>query len=171
MYYIDGNNLQGITHGRAVGTAAAESELIRLLERYANQQSKPITLVFDGVRPQPGAKGKLRIVYPTDEDKDADHTILRLLTADPQRRNATVVTADRGLITHVRALGARVEDRASFLNRIPHQTDAETKPRIRSGGEVDAWLAEFGIPEEVADRRLEEVVPPPAPAKKGKKLR
>lgn len=173
MYYIDGNNLEANIHPKGVSTPQAEQAVIELLERFVNQNNRRnVTLVFDGVRPPIAARGKLRIVYPTPSDKDADNAIVRLVKNDSQRGNAIVVTGDRELIQRVRALGAQVKDRIEFLNSIPPATTIETKPRITSRREVDEWLQIFEIPPERADQGIIPALPPEPPkVKKGKRLK
>lgn len=145
MYYIDGNNVEGSMPGMKPGTPEAEQALVRKISAWVTKTRKSVTIVFDGVVPNPPSQGHLRILHPNEHEKIADNTIIRLLEADQHKREATVVTTDADLRGRALALGARVVRSAEFLDQLPHEPP-EVKPTIHGEADVEGWLHYFGLP-------------------------
>lgn len=163
MYYIDGNNLEGVVSRADVGSAQAESAVTQLVARWASagQHNKQVTLVFDGVRRDAAVvRSGISVVFPRPQDKNADNTIIRLLKLDAQRANSIVVTTDAELSDRARALGAKVIRCRDWVESLKSRETEETKPNTPTRGEVGDWEAFFHLPPGLADKQLH-----PAPIK------
>ena len=107
MQFIDGYN---VCFTLDLGGDSLEEEREALLSLVKNRS---VIVVFDAPEFSRTHRGKLEIVFA---DETADTYILSELERLAPK-NATVVTADRGLARSARALGARVVSPSDWLRK------------------------------------------------------
>jgi predicted RNA-binding protein with PIN domain len=95
--------------------------LVDRLERWASE-GREVTVVFERP-PSPAIRSsKIDVAYaPKATANSADDEIVRLVLADDQSSEITVVTSDATLADRVRQAGASVSAAASFRNLIDPQ--------------------------------------------------
>lgn len=89
--------------------------LVALLDRWAAARSGPVTVVFE--RPPASAivSTTIEVTYaPRAAPNSADDEIVRLVQAQDDPRESTVVTSDSTLADRVRAAGATVTSAGAF---------------------------------------------------------
>jgi uncharacterized protein YaiI (UPF0178 family) len=93
--------------------------LVDQLERWAAEESDPVTVVFEG---PPSASFGCRAVEvahaPLARPDAADDEILRRVEGDPRPEEIRVVTSDRRLADRVRAAGAVACPAGSFRAKL-----------------------------------------------------
>ena len=116
---VDGNNVMGSRPDGwwrdRVGAAR------RLVDRVAaHAGDEPVTIVFDGRRPdgfEPPAG--VAVLFADRPGSDAaDDVIAALVAGDPHPERLAVVTSDARLAARVRASGARVRGAGAFRDAI-----------------------------------------------------
>lgn len=157
MYLVDGNNVLGQRPGWHRDRPGAQRRLLSELAVLASQKRLRLAVVFDG-RPLDHVTdgGRLRgvTVYFARSGSDADHRIVELLEADPNRITCTVVTSDRALGNLVRGLGVRLMRSGEFrrtldaavaeVQNVP--VEAQEPP-----AEMAKWMRYFGVAEDDDD--------------------
>ena len=122
-WVLDGNNLFG---ARARGwwrdRAGAARRLAADVDRWQHAVGDPVTLVFDGHRPENADvqdREGLTIRWAESSDRDAaDHVIVALVEdLYAETPDLTVVTSDRGLRERLPP-GVRIEGAGSFNRRL-----------------------------------------------------
>jgi predicted RNA-binding protein with PIN domain len=118
-WVIDGMNVVGSTpDGWWRDRTGAMRRLAGDLAAYAERSGDEVTVVFDG-RPFDVDAGPVTVAFaPQGGRNAADDAIERLVGADPDRAQLTVVTSDRELAQRVRAHGANVAPARSFTQRL-----------------------------------------------------
>lgn len=164
-YFIDGYNvLHRSTSLRRRADEDLESSREILIDRVANycaSSGTHATIVFDGQGPREehianarGAAG-LDLIYAAAK-KSADAIIERAIYRLPNRREAIVVSGDRGITDLCLGLGALVMTPDAFLTTIADETT-----RIRAKVErdrPDTQMARFeDTLDESARKRLEDL--------------
>lgn len=129
-FVLDGYNIihqvSSLTEGKLKET---REKLIRLIETKQPQGSlkNRITVVFDGqpdVGGYPYAPTSVKVIFTSGES--ADEKIKRIVDEDEQKKSIVVVTDDRAIQYHVRALGAKVLGVGEFVSKIkPSQGKAK----------------------------------------------
>lgn len=113
--------------------------LIALIERYQPQGSwrNSVTIVFDGKSDvyAPLRHSKVRIIFTLDET--ADEKIKRLVQQSPSRKSIVVVSDDRDIKYHIRALGATPMSVRDFLSKISEPKPAAMAARIKGQAPAD----------------------------------
>lgn len=93
--------------------------LVERLERWAAAGGHPVTVVFEGPTTPPIASAAIQVGHaPRAAANSADDEIVRLVQADSQPGEITVVTSDSGLAARVRGAGAIVAPAAGFRDLI-----------------------------------------------------
>lgn len=93
--------------------------LIHQLERWTPTQDHPVTVVLERPMSPPIDSSVIEIAHaPRAAANSADNEIVRLVNADNEPRDLTVVTSDSALADRVRSAGASVYPAASFRNLI-----------------------------------------------------
>lgn len=93
--------------------------LVELLERWAAAGGHPVTVVFEGPTTPPIESAVIEVGHaPRASANSADDEIVRLVQADSQPGEITVVTSDGGLAARVRDAGAFVQPAAGFRDLI-----------------------------------------------------
>jgi uncharacterized protein len=125
-YYIDGYNLLFRLLSKKGSLQSERAEVISLLNELASQLRLNITVVFDAplqremvVRTHFDA---LEIVY-TAEKQSADDYIIEEMNHASSPSQETVVTSDRELASHCKALGAHVQNIESFFSWIKRKKE------------------------------------------------
>ncbi|MDB4324863.1 NYN domain-containing protein [bacterium] len=136
-FLIDGDNLLGTSGQRR--TDAAKRKLAFDLARWAQEQGRRVTVVFDG--PEPGAPAFGASVRFSGGGRTADDLILSMLRKQPDARGWIVVTSDRSLGDQCRWIGAARERCDVFRKRLTHSRRHE-KPERED--EIEYWLEQFG---------------------------
>ncbi|MDX1388762.1 MAG: NYN domain-containing protein [Acidobacteriota bacterium] len=131
---VDGNNLLG--ERRDDG---ARRLLVAEIARLAARERRRIVVVFDG--PPPPHRFASVNTHFSGPGKSADTWILDFLREQTRPREWTVVTDDRQLGDRCRHLGARVERRRAFRERLATDRKAE-KPT--GPVDVEDWEDYFG---------------------------
>ena len=93
--------------------------LVDQLERWASTQGHPVTVVLERPMSPPIDSSVIEIAHaPRAAANSADDEIVRLVQADHEPQDLTVVTSDGALAERVRNAGASVYPAASFRNLI-----------------------------------------------------
>jgi uncharacterized protein YaiI (UPF0178 family) len=93
--------------------------LVEKLDRWAQSQSLPVTVVFERPMSPPIVSPVIEIAYaPRAAANSADDEIVRLVEADDRPRDITVVTSDSALAARVRGAGASVYPASGFRDLI-----------------------------------------------------
>ena len=119
-YVLDGYNIIQQTPSLAVESLRTGREsLIQFIEIHKPQGSlkNPVTIVFDGQAGigTPREVSAVKVVFACGES--ADEKIKRMVGMAGNKKNMVVVTDDREIRYHVRALGAKVLWVGEFLGR------------------------------------------------------
>jgi predicted RNA-binding protein with PIN domain len=97
----------------------AMATLVDQLERWAPEQDRRVTVVFEKPMSPPIVSSVIEIANaPRAAANSADDEIVRLVRADDEPADLTVVTSDAALSERVRDAGASVYSAASFRNLI-----------------------------------------------------
>ena len=97
---------------------SAMAALVERLERWASTGHR-VTVVFERAPSPPIDSSVIEIAHaPRAAANSADDEIVRLVQADDQPGNLTVVTSDSTLARRVRSVGASVYPAARFQNLI-----------------------------------------------------
>ena len=127
--------------------AARRNLVQRITAAYASKGD--IVIVFDGHGEQIASGRRIRVMFA--ESGNADRWIRMRLEKDTRVRNAVVVSSDREVMRHAKAMGAQVQSAEEFIAGInrPHGQDDEGVNRNRglSDAEVTEWLDLFQNPE------------------------
>lgn len=93
--------------------------LVEQLERWAPTQAQHVTVVFERPLSPPIDSSVIQIAHAQRAAANsADDEIVRLVQADDQPHDLTVVTSDSTLAERVRSAGASVYPAASFRNLV-----------------------------------------------------
>jgi uncharacterized protein YaiI (UPF0178 family) len=93
--------------------------LVDHLERWAQTHDRPVTLVLERPMSPPIESSVIEIAHaPMAAANSADDEIVRLVQADREPGDLTVVTSDGALAQRVRAAGASIHPAASFRQLI-----------------------------------------------------
>lgn len=158
---LDGYNIIRQTSGFAeLALDVGRQRLIRTIERQRPQGSgrNQITVVFDGRpgRERPAASETVQVVF--SEDRTADDWIKEFVGKTDNPRQVVVVTNDRDIQFHVKALGAAVWSVAEFMRKmvVPVSSGEMTPAGKRTGDSktIDKTL-EYKITQELEKVWLE----------------
>ena len=98
---------------------SAMARLVESIERWAATQDIHVTVVFEHPVSPPIVSSVVEIAHaPRPGPNSADDEIVRLVEADDEPRDVTVVTSDSALAARVRRLGASVYPAAAFRNQV-----------------------------------------------------
>ncbi len=98
---------------------AAITRLVDQLEHWIPTQDHPVTVVLERPMSPPIESSVIEIAHaPRAAANSADDEIVRLVKADREPQDLTVVTSDSVLAERVRSAGASVYSAASFRNLI-----------------------------------------------------
>ena len=134
---VDGYSLlhewRELAPGKPRYSAAARDELIRELMQYQDSNGTPVTIVFDGNRPQAGpspveSTRELEILY-TKAGQTADQVIERVTHRLAAYGEVLVVTDDNAERDTVTSVGGMTSDCRNFINAIKQAQD-ELRGRI-----------------------------------------
>jgi uncharacterized protein YaiI (UPF0178 family) len=93
--------------------------LVDDLERWARTHDRPVTVVLERPMSPPIESSVIEIAHaPRAAANSADDEIVRLVQADREPQDLTVVTSDAALAHRVRAAGASIHPAASFRQLI-----------------------------------------------------
>lgn len=93
--------------------------LVDQLERWAQTHDRPVTVVLERPMSPPIESSVIEIEHaPMAAANSADDEIVRLVQADRQPQDLTVVTSDGALAQRVRVAGASIHPAASFRQLI-----------------------------------------------------
>jgi predicted RNA-binding protein with PIN domain len=93
--------------------------LVGHLERWAQTHDRLVTVVLERPMSPPIESSVIEIAHaPMAAANSADDEIVRLVQADREPQDLTVVTSDGALAHRVRAAGASIHPAASFRNLI-----------------------------------------------------
>ena len=133
-FYLDGYNLLFSLIDSKQPLALQRESLIRFLQKQFMARKIKGMLIFDGAHRREEESGllygsPLEIAY-APKGQSADSYIVEQLEKDPQRKQAIVVTNDRGLTLHARALRAKVQGNTAFIEFLKKRPLKTEKPRI-----------------------------------------
>jgi predicted RNA-binding protein with PIN domain len=143
-YFVDGNNLIGLSAARARDNAATRRAFLSLLSRYASSRGGRLTVFFDGDDPDravPPRGVQVRFSAPLS----SDDAILRGIAGARAAAEITVVTNDRSLGSRCRSLGAQVMDWREFTRRMERCAAALAREQKEETVDVDEWSEYFGL--------------------------
>ena len=140
-YFLDGNNLIGRERGTALPSEEDRQALVAELAGRLRRTKATAVLFFDGPGERRSCLGKLSIRQAGRTS--ADEAILAEIGRSLAPREIVVVTADRGLVSKARDLGASTLSPKEFWSRfgVSERTQAREEPgRV----DVDEWMRYFG---------------------------
>lgn len=122
QYLIDGYNLIFSLSETKEDLRALRTKLIQFLQRYFVQLKLEGIVVFDGSHRNDEESGlayssPLEIAY-TPKGQSADEYIIEKISLDHNAREITVVSNDRGLISHVRSMEAKALSNRAFISML-----------------------------------------------------
>lgn len=151
-YLIDGHNLIPHIPDLKLSDLDDEASLIKILQRFANQQRSKIEVFFDRAPAGYARKEKhgLVLAHFVHHGITADNAIIaRLSKLGSRAKNWTVVSSDREIISEVksfRSKSIKSADFAASLNREDKDPltvgDKNPDPDINPD-DVDYWLNQF----------------------------
>jgi predicted RNA-binding protein with PIN domain len=146
-YIVDGNNVMAHVFGRTDGRSDARRQLIDALARFVAVNRVKVTVVFDGAPddsfPDGSTFRSVRILYAT-RGSDADTRIKDLVRKSTAKRDLTVISSDKAVVSHAAHHGARVLTGQRFGRLLDEAAiAAPEKPEGRSSDEIDEWLRYF----------------------------
>ncbi len=121
-YYIDGYNFifSLIESNETIQTL--RQRVIHLLQKKFAQLKLSGTVVFDGSHKRGEESGlsypSPLIVAYSPKGQSADEYIIEKIESAANPKTMTVVTNDRGLIRHVRSMGAKVQSNSEFIHSL-----------------------------------------------------
>ncbi len=158
---VDGNNVMFALADR--GVDAGRAMLSVLLGRYADENGLDVTVVFDGGAPRGGEAKRLadpRISAYYSGGRTADDVLADLIGAYSAPRNLTVVSSDRAVKRVAKRRRCKTTDAASFAEELtapPRRPPKSIEPTAKrdglAKGQLDKWLAEFGMTDRTDRRR------------------
>jgi uncharacterized protein YaiI (UPF0178 family) len=93
--------------------------LVHQLERWAQTHDHPVTVVLERPMSPPIDSSVIEIAHaPRAAANSADDEIVRLVQAEREPKDLTVVTSDGALVERVRSAGAKVYPAARFRQLI-----------------------------------------------------
>lgn len=149
-YYIDGYNLIFSLIDRQETMESIRKKTIQFLQKKFELLNLQGTVVFDGAHRRDEESGlsyssPLTIAY-TPKGQSADEYIVEQIAASRRPKSAIVVTNDRGLIRHVRALGAQIQGNQEFIQtlfgRIKKRKKKKSEP-VETQQNIDRLLKIF----------------------------
>jgi len=143
-YFIDGNNLIGLSAARARDNTATRRAFLSLLSRYASSRGGKLTVYFDGDDPDrmvPPKGVQVRFSAPFS----SDDAILRDVSGARVAAEIIVVTNDRSLRSRCRSLGAQALDWGEFSRRMERSAGAAAPERKADAVDVEEWSKYFGL--------------------------
>lgn len=145
MFLIDGYNLlHAVSPGRA--TPEARERLLAAIADYCRRGNYAARVVFDptgGMRRRE-QRGPVEVVVVA-EGRKADDEILAALGATSDRTAWTLVSNDLALVKPAEKRGVKVLSCEAFALLLETPPAGDDKPA--PGGDVDAWMKEFGLEE------------------------
>ncbi len=154
---VDGNNLMHALAERAVD--ADRDGLSRLLSDLAGRTGSQVTVVFDGPGEAAAMPAELGIGVHFSGSRSADEVVAELTAADSGARHVLVVSSDRQVQRQAKRCGCRVMDSRAFAGRLtaPAAALPPAEPTSKldglGDGELDHWMAEFGLDDEAASKQ------------------
>ncbi|MGE2712428.1 NYN domain-containing protein [Mycolicibacterium litorale] len=119
-WIVDGMNVIGSRpDGWWRDRRAAMTRLVTALERWADDQSVDVTVVFEKPLTPPLSSATVTVTNaPVSAADSADDEIVRLVLASDDPGDLCVATSDRALIERVRAAGASTYPAERLRNQI-----------------------------------------------------
>ena len=153
---IDGNNLLHAVRVLGPSRPPGREKLLRIIERWAVENSNEVALVFDGPWP-PGAfaeqlrSDRIEVIF--SQSRTADDCIVERLAALPNANRVLVVSDDTAIQYEARRRRCRSVSNTAFIASLfpldstvaPTKTPAPAgdKPSNISERERKEWLASF----------------------------
>jgi len=161
---VDGYNLLHALRDSRWGTpAVGRAMLCKLLGDWSAATGEPVTIVFDGNRPEDAVAGQLgdpRIaVHYSGGTRNADVLIGEVVGASSAPRRLLVVSSDREVQRSARRREALVTTSQEFCGRMMRDLQADAARRSGDPGikgkaldktSRDDWLRQFGFDPEDA---------------------
>jgi predicted RNA-binding protein with PIN domain len=161
---IDGNNVLYAMHEHAPMPAVGRETLVRVIEKWAQNHTDKVTLVFDGSVPQGGMARQMdstRIIVKFSAPLSADDVIVKAIHKTGKPAAIRIISSDTAILKEASYRKCRWTDSASFVGEIfakgeerPTAPEAPPpeKPQHVSEEESEEWLRTFDLDEEDEDR-------------------
>ncbi len=132
-YYIDGYNFIFSLIESNESIQILRQKTIHLLQKKFALLNLSGTVVFDGSHKRGEESGlsypSPLIVAYSPKGQSADEYIVEKIELASQPKTITVVTNDRGLIQHVRSLGAKVQSNSEFIHALLSRSKKKSKKK------------------------------------------
>jgi predicted RNA-binding protein with PIN domain len=144
-YIIDGNNVMAVLHPDRL---VARHRLLSALAKFITTNKSKIKIVFDGVPddqyPENIKIRSIHILYARP-GSDADTRIKELVVKSTFKRDITVVSSDKALVSFVRQKGTKALSSYKFRDMLEEaeRRYLEREKRGETGINVDDWLDYF----------------------------
>lgn len=153
-YYIDGYNVlhrsRALKAAASASLEAARDSMVDLVAAFCASSQNPCTLVFDGkgerAERQTSQRGveRFEVVYAA-RAQTADSWIERAVYKDADRRDAVVVSGDRGITDLCMGMGSLAMTPDAFLAAVEEQSQrvrdqVERTSSTRSMGNIEDTL-------------------------------
>lgn len=138
-YYVDGYNLIFNAIQSEGKLQDLRQKTIHFLKKaFANHKLKG-ALVFDGAHRRDEESGlsypsPLTVAY-APKGQSADDYIIERIELAKNPKQITVITNDRGLIRHARALGAKTESTHTFLTKLHRPKKSKSTQEMKDSPE------------------------------------
>jgi predicted RNA-binding protein with PIN domain len=122
-----------------------------------------VTLVCDGTPSENAVNTqKIQTIF-TGPNRTADDEIMQLVSNSSSARNILVVTSDREIIRSIKTRGSRQIGSAAFLQTLVDDCATPSKKKVHRPSELskanaEEWRKEFGIDEQVAQKKENDTV-------------
>ncbi len=132
-YYIDGYNFIFSLIESNESIQSLRERTTQLLQKKFALLKLSGTLVFDGSHKRGEESGlsypSPLIVAYSPKGQSADEYIVEKVESASNPKTITVVTNDRGLILHIRSLGAKVQSNSDFLHALLSRSKKKSKKK------------------------------------------
>ncbi len=145
-YFFDGNNLIGLSAGRALSDRQTRRAFLELLGRLSSSRGGRFVVYFDGddpggAMPPKGIRVRFSAPLPSDD------AIIRDIEAARAPSEITVVTNDQGLAARCRDAGSRAMGWSEFTKRMEKNDRPLSRGSQKKEEKIDVkdWSKFFGI--------------------------
>jgi predicted RNA-binding protein with PIN domain len=146
-FLIDGNNVMTQSGDSNMTLSNVRRRLIQEIAAFIALRRVKVTVVFDGVPDDQFPEGIIfkgvRVMY-AKPGSDADTRIKGIINKASYRRDLTVVSSDKEVVSYAKAKGAQTMTSGEFRTLLRQAgTSGREKPPDNEPVDVDDWLRYF----------------------------
>lgn len=146
-------------HEHAPVAAMGRETMMRAVDAWAKRSGVEVLVVFDGGKPMASLLQQMvtrRVSVRFSGGQTADDVIIKLVEGMKPSQRSVIVSADKAILREAKVRRCPVMDSVTFVGEVFAKGQPAKRPEVPTGekptqgGDVDAWLDEFGI-EDVGD--------------------